>query len=155
MRREIYDKLIIDLEALQFASSSNLLFTDVRKGLGANVPMEPGIAVLLPDMHTIEVMGNTYDARQLGFALYYRENVEADEQTEVDLKLDRLSNIEDVLYDYLEQEPNALAGEVGSLNIFKIRTQPCIYDYSRIESGYAITQTTRFSVYIEVTPQLL
>lgn len=157
MRKEIHDKLVTDFSSLQF-EGGNALFTSVKKIRRTN-PTSTECILMKADL-VEEISGNTETDRIYGFVAIIEEFIESSiSQTEADKKIDRLSNIEDKILNYLQKEPNNLRAWGQSQNplieIFKIRVMPSRHQEAITEKGYAVGLVIPFTVYVLNVPQLL
>lgn len=153
MKKEIHDKLITDLTALTF-NGTTPIFTTVKKALYAF--QDELDCLLIPGDPDNQVSGQSTDIRSYAFSLLVREFLEnANNQTELDLKIDRLSNIEDKVLDYLQKLPNPINTSLSGINVMQILVSPCRYDYASNERGVEINLVVNFAVQVVITPQLL
>jgi len=150
IRKTIHNKLITDFAALKHDNDTDFLFASVEKLL-IDYPSAVPACFIEVSTPSVETQGNQYDTRILGFNAITYELIENNSnQADADRKVDRLSDIEDVVFAYLERLPNALAGLIPGFTIFDIRVQPSIYIYERSEQGLRLFQQIQFSVYVNI-----
>lgn len=157
---KIYDKLITDFAALQFANNTTI-FSAVKKYY-ANDSMEALNCLIVPsttnEVVTGQSAGNTATTRLYAFSAIVVEQLEStDNDANGSIKYSRLVNIADSILDYLQKEPSNLNswGNDNNISIFKIRTDSPRYDIQKTESGYAVILDVSFTIYLNVIPQNL
>lgn len=154
-RKPLHDKLITDFTALKHIDASSSLFANVKK-IYLNLPTSTPACRIIQTAPAVEVLGNTSDIRSLGFQADIYELIEASaSEAEAVIKIDRLSNIEDQVYAYLEELPNNLEHAITSIHVFELHPQPAIYNYVQAEQGIEVYLTIPFELKILITPQLL
>jgi hypothetical protein len=151
MRKLLLDKLITDFTALQFDSGSSL-FTNMKKFYRAS-SMQGGDGLLLADQIGEDIKGVTTTQREYGFVLVHIESMEGVE-TDADaaIRIDRQSEVETTLLDYLQKEPNNLRtwGNTNGIEVVKIRIGNGIYLDQKSESGQARALVLRFKVIVDI-----
>lgn len=154
-RKAVLDKIITDLTALNHDGGSNDLFANVKK-IYLEYPTSLPSAIVLNTGTAVEIIGNTSDNRVLDFEINVMELIEnSSSQTEAELKIDRLGNIEDVVISYLEKLPNNLENDISGIHIVDLVINTAIYDYQNDERGIMLNLVIPFSVKIILVPQLL
>lgn len=160
MLTKIHDKLITDFATLQF-EGAGVLFNNVKKYFADNT-MGASDCLLTLDSVAESTSGgsagNSATTREATFLAVFFETLEkASSDTEASTKYSRLLNITTSILDYLQKEPNNLrlwgAGE--NIQIHKIRAGQTNYQAELTPNGYAIVAYAPFTVYINITPQLL
>ena len=159
---KIHDKLITDFTALNY-TASNPVFVNVKKYFAADTMAARDILVR-PDFNSEETAGqssgNTATTREYSYRAIMVEFINSSESdSEVSIKYSRLENQLDALLDYIQKEPSNLNswGNTQSpvINIFKMRLKNVNHDVQLTENGYGEILDVRFSVYLNITPQLL
>jgi hypothetical protein len=155
MRKEIHNKLIMDFSALTFTSTTVTCFADVKK-FYFDAPEVTPVARIVPSTLSIDVVGNTTEIRQYGYQVDVYELIEASTtQAEAELKIDRLSNIEDTIMTYLRKLPNNLEYDVAGVHIIDIGISESNYSYELGDTGIVINLGVPFTLSVNTTPQLL
>lgn len=156
----IAEQLKSDIMVLQF-EGGNTSFKNVKYGYRSGL-MGDDDALLLPDSNneTVEGQsaGNTQTTREYGFELQVYEEINTDiSNTQIDTKYLRLMNRVDSVLDYIQKEPSNLNSlSLGSNGVvFKMRLRQVIHDRIKTELGIVEYASIRFSVFVNVVPQLL
>lgn len=152
IRKLIHDKLITDFTALKHVNGTDALFASVKK-IFINLPASLPVCEIIPSAVNTSVMGLEFNEKAIGFTAITYEQInqetgvsEADQQTEAERKITRLSDIEDIVVQYLEKIPDALRGNVGSADIIRIDIQPTSWDYAIGENGLRVYLSINFSI---------
>ena len=154
MRKEVHDQIITDFSGFTFSGGAPM-FSQVVKALGNDITAQSGTCLISLDSPSVDIIGNTSDDRILGFSAFYIEFLQSASQSQVIDRVDRISNVEDRILDYLQKEPSDLRGAVSGVDIYKVRVTPSTYSEDQTEHGIVLTLTIRFQVHILLTPQLL
>ena len=142
----IHTQLITDVKALKF-SNNNTCFTDVQR-IYATLPTTSPFAQVLSTGNNEEVEGMDYDSRVYNFSvLVYDLLQESLTQSELDLRIDRMSNIEDVLLDYLAKIPNNMTGKISGINCWKVDIGTGDVQYAEATSGIQMILKLDFRIY--------
>lgn len=159
MRALIHNKLITDFDLLTFKTNSNLLFSNGGKKFfkgefGANE------YIMTTDGINEDISGNTSTYRDYGFLVVWLEELESGQNdSEINAKVDRMNNREDVILDYIQKEPSSLNAWGNTqnpvINIFKIRLLSLIEDDVITTNGFGKVKRCRFNVSVNIVPQLL
>lgn len=151
--KPLHDKLINDFTNLHH-DGDELCFGDVEK-IFLDFPVSLPSCEIIRMEPTVDPIGLDYDVRSIGFRSIVYEQIEYNSsQQEADAKIDRLSDIEDVIMEYLEKIPNNI-GTISGEKIHKIDIGPSRYDYVSAKSGMSIYQIIDFSLHILVEVKTL
>lgn len=155
-RRLIHDKLITDFTTLQFGNT-NSLFTNVKKHYPLT-SMKGGDALIVKDGFSENIQGIVSTERNYDFLFITYEAIESSlSQNDSDAKLDRLSEVEDKVLDYLQKEPNNLRSwgfsQSPSIEVVKIRVVSNLYDTLQAENGYVKELQIRFTITTRIDSQ--
>lgn len=148
VRKLITAKLITDLSALTYESSANLLFTSVKR-LFATKPTSVPVCAVSSIGTDIEALDTFTDHVGYRYQLEIYDTVEnlANNQSELDIRIDRLTNIEDQVNEYLEAIPNNLEYAISGLHIDRIDVDGVTYDYGTADQGAELLLTIPFTLY--------
>jgi hypothetical protein len=103
IKKVIHDKLITDMRALTFYNS-NKCFADVQK-MFVDFPTGTPFCEVYATQPTINIDGLGFDSRSYGFAFIVGDYISKEtSQTQIDLQIDRMSDVEDSILDYLEKK---------------------------------------------------
>ena len=129
IRKPLTDQLITDFTALKHSNDTDALFASVQK-IYIKYPDALPACVIAPSSPSVEVAGLDFDQRILGFTAEVYELIEANDDGDISeavRKLDRLSDIEDQVYNYLEQIPNPVERAVSGVHVTNIDIAPGNY----------------------------
>lgn len=148
IRRPLYNKLITDFTALKHLGGSLDCFAAVEK-IFIDFPTQlPACEILLSTPST-QIQGNDWDSRILSFRSVVYELMEVNINTaDAEMKIDRLSDIEDRIFDYLQKIPNNLEHAVTGVHVFEVMPLPSRYFYEQSEEGMKLYQTIDFDLKI-------
>ena len=154
-RSAIQDVLLADLADLTFENSSNKLFVEV-KPVFRRLPTGYPSCELIPLSTGIEIYGNETDLRQYGYTINVYEYIDV-QTTDADTKLrvDRLANIEDRIYDFLEKIPNHIEYAVANCHCSKITPTGSIYLFDNSEQGVVLNLEINFNVEVTINVMAL
>lgn len=158
----IHDKLITDFAALKFENNTTSIFNNVKKFYAAS-SQKPQDCLIKPDSNNEIVSGqsagNTATTRVYTYAAIFFEQVEASTtDNEGSIKYQRLMNTLDGILNYIQREPSNLRswGISNGIDIFKTRLNNVRFGVlERSEGGFVEVGYVLFSVYLNITPQLL
>jgi hypothetical protein len=148
-RKELHNELIEDFRNLEYFDDNIKIFHTVEKFI-AKVSGYPSCEII-PSEAIVNLLGITSDNRLLGFRSIVRDHIEADraeDQTEFERKIDRLSDIEDVILGYLEQVPHPLEHAVTDVHMIRIDVLPTRYFYEDSTEGISIYQSIDFNLVV-------
>lgn len=161
IRKLIHDKLITDFTALKHVNGTDALFAGVKK-IFINLPASLPVCEIIPTSVNTSVLGLEFNEKAIGFTAITYEQInqetgttESDQQTEAERKITRLSDIEDIVIQYLEKIPDSLRGNVGSADIVRIDIQPSSWDYQIGENGLRIFLSITFAIVMVDEPKSL
>lgn len=151
----IHNELISQLSGLVFEGTSALLWKSVKK-VYMNNPTDFPVCRVLPVSTGVTVDGDYHDTRTYRFEIATYELIDnSADQTEAETKIDRLSNIEDSLYKYIEVVPNSMEHAIPDIHIYNIDIAGTEYNYANGANGVEISQSTIINLQVTITPQLL
>jgi len=154
-RKPLHDKLIADFKLLNFTGTSTKCFANVKKHY-FEIPATSPSCRIIPISPSVQIEGNTMDTRVLGFQIDVFELLEASaSEEEAEKKIDRLSNIEDIILAYIQKLPNNLEYAVTGVHVYEMVAQAGFYSYEGMEQGIAVYLTIPVDLRIDITPQLL
>lgn len=151
MRKELHDKLIEEFKLLKYLDNTVVIFEEVAKFL-ATVKKYPSCEII-PVEVTVTRDGLTMDSRYLGFRVITRDHIEkdrAENPSEFERKIDRLSDIEDAVFNYLQQIPHPLEHAVDDVQVYRIDVLPARYFYEDSTEGISIYQTIDFNLVTDI-----
>ena len=149
-KTQIHDKLITDISALTFSGGSSM-FNSVNKL--AKAQMGSFDAIVFANTGGETISGNSFTERVYGFTFYVEDYLEKESDSNKDLVVDRLSNIEEAIKDMIEKEPSNLRALDST--IFNSRTVSEESDAYNSNTGIVLYLRIRFNIYVTNTPQLL
>lgn len=154
MRKEITDKLITDLKALVFSGTSKI-FGDLKK-VYIDMPTTLPAGYVLPAGVTVEIIGNTSNLVKYSYDITTIDIIEnSANQAEAELKIDRLSNIEDKISNYILKLPNNVENALTGIHITDTRITNGIWDYASDDRGIIVILNISCELDVVITPQLL
>ena len=149
-RKAVQEALINDIKLLKHPDDTNKLFAGVAKFL-KDFPDSFPYAVLLNTTPRVENIGVDFDNRILGFSLVVFDQLENSQtQAQTEARIDRLSDIEDSIYAYLESIPCPIEYDATGVHAWKIEVLPSQYQYENDQSGIRLYLVVDFNVYITV-----
>lgn len=146
MRKELQDEIIDQLEALTYTGTANVLFADVRK-VYKEQPLGFPIARVISTSNGVEVLGLDYDNKIMGFQIDVFDLLDEQiTQDEAETRIDRISNIEDMILNWLEELPNNIEREVTGVHIHTIDILRGGFNYENNESGIMLNLAIPFEL---------
>lgn len=157
MKALIHNKLIEDIGALEYTGTSNKLFTSVKKFIRDTMTGEQ--CLILDDGVREEIIGATTTTRTYKFMVVYVDELEKNvSDSEASIVIDRGSNREDVILDYIQKEPGNLNSWADSegFTIYKMRLagEVTVIDVLT-KSGQGTMKSIPVEVPVLITPQSL
>ena len=155
MRKEILSKLKTDISALTYSGTVNLLFNSVQTYYKGDFSSND--CILTTDGVNENITGNSSTYRDYGFLLAYIEEMETSTtDAQALIMVDRMSNKEDVILNYIQKEPNSLTSLISNnIEVVSMRVDGVSEDDTLTTSGYAKIKRVRFTVKVNIVPQLL
>lgn len=147
IRKTLKDELITNLSTLTHQNGTDLLFAEVVK-----IPIDdpdslPAIQVL-DESGGFAIDGLDFDNRNINFRLVVWDMIEASgSQVEADRRVDRLSDIEDMLLDHFEQIPQPYEDAIG-VHIFRVDVPNVNYNTIPSKNGIEVIMTMDISFLI-------
>jgi len=93
-----------------------------------------------------------FDNRQLNFSLIVFENLEENgTQDTIDIKIDRLCDIEDGVLRYIEQIPNNVGIVNGEFRVYKTAVNNVRWNYGEGVNGMALYLIVEFGCFVQLT----
>lgn len=154
MRKDLHNKLIEDFRNLKYNDSEVKVFYAVEKFL-AKIEQYPSCE-LIPSEVSVAREGLTMDNRFLGFRAIVRDHIEqsrAENSVDYNRRIDRLSDIEDVIFAYLQQVPHPIEHVAEDVQVYRIDVLPARYFYEDTTEGISIYQVTDFSLVLDIHVQ--
>lgn len=149
-RKPIQDKLITDFGLLKHVNGTDALFSEVKK-FYLDFPTSLPCCQIVTSNPSVMTQGLDFDSRILTFTSIVYELIEVEsDYTEIERKLDRLSDIEDQIFNYLQTIPNPIEHSVSGIHIYKLEVLPSNYSYEVVENGLRVYQTIDFNCYINM-----
>lgn len=150
MRKELHDQIITQISALTFDGSANLLFADVQK-IYKEQPLGFPIARVIATTVGVEVMGLDYDQKNMGFQIDVFDLLdEGVTQDEAETRIDRMSNTEDILLEWVEAIPNNIENSVSGVHINTVEILNGGFSYDNNENGIMLNLAIPFQLKTEV-----
>lgn len=150
MRKELQDEIIEQVAALKYDGTTNLLFADVRK-IYKEQPLGYPIARVISTSNGVEVMGLDYNTKIMGFQIDVFDLLDEQvTQDDAELRIDRMGNIEDILFEWVQKIPNNLEREVTGVHIYSIDILRAGFSYESNESGIMVNLAVAFELKTEV-----
>jgi len=148
-KKAIHDKLITDFSALTY-SDNKVCFKEVQK-IFISFPSGTPSCQILSTEPTVDQSMLQYDKRMYGFSAIFFDYIESNaSQSVADDKIDTMSDIEDVVLDYLEKvKNNNLETAISGLKVVDIAVSAGRYSYEDSENGIRIYCS------IDFTPTIL
>lgn len=150
IRKTVLDNLVTEIKALKHYDGTSSVFNDVQR-IYLDFPELLPSAQIVPIGLNIDSEMIDFDNRELKFALIVYENIEADAtQATIDLKVDRLCDIEDVIARYIEQVPNNV-GIVSGVRIYKTTVSNGRWTFEQGNNGMMLYLVIEFSCFTQLT----
>lgn len=145
MRQQLLDEIIEQISALTYPSSANVLFADVRK-IFKEQPLGYPIARVINTSNGVDILGNDVDQKTMGFQIDVFDLMDEQvTQDDAETRYDRMSNIEDILYEWIEKIPNNLENET-STHIHAVNILRGGWNYETNESGIMVNLSIPFEL---------
>jgi hypothetical protein len=150
IKKYLHQKLVDDFRLLKNPDTDKLLLGDVQK-IFLSFPDKSPACEILAGRPVIEPMGIDYDMRWYSFNAIVGDKFASNiNQEQADGKIDRLSNVEDVILNYLEAIPNKAENFVENAPVKRIDIQPAVGGFEDASDGLRYYLGIEFSLGILV-----
>jgi len=150
IKKVIHDKLITDMEALKYYNDKTC-FAQVEK-IYTDFPSGTPFCQVCATEPSVEVDGLDFDNRSYGFAMISSDFISKDAtQSQIDLQLDRMSDIEDSMLNYIEALPNNLAGLIAGVRPYKVNITSSQYQFDNAENGMRVYLIIEIAVVLSIS----
>lgn len=155
IRRQLHDKLILDLENLVHSDGATTCYAVVQK-IFPEFPTSVPAGEVMPTANEVVVEGLDSDTRNYTFTVNTYEYIEySTDYTDAERKIDRLSDIEDRLFDYLQQIPHPIERAISGVHVYNVFVQPAAYSYVETEGGIRLYQQITFQLQVIIQNKTL
>lgn len=151
IRKAVHDQLITDFGNLTFDASTNKLFVQVKKAF-MDLPNVLPVCEIFASNTLPEILSDAEDTRVYTFQAIVSDLIDSEATNEATsiLTIDRLSQIEDRILDYLQKIPNNLVGKLTDINVYRIQPTATVYDYAESTRGIELIMSISFDIYINI-----
>ncbi len=151
IRKQLLDKLIADFRALKHYDGTSTMFNAVQR-IYLDLPEILPSAQIIPIGADVDNDMIDFDNRQLNFSLIVFENLEENgTQDTIDIKIDRLCDIEDGVLRYIEQIPNNVGIVNGEFRVYKTAVNNVRWNYGEGVNGMALYLIVEFGCFVQLT----
>ena len=135
VKKYLHQKLVDDFRLLKNPETNKLIFADVQK-IFIEFPTKTPACQLTAGVPFVEPIGIDYDMRYYSFSATVADNFASNiDQTQADARIDRLSNVEDVILNYLEAIPNKAENFIDDIAIKRIDIKPSAGGFAVASDG--------------------
>lgn len=150
IKKVIHDKLKTDMGTLKYYNGETC-FAQVEK-IFVDYPDGTPFCQVYATQPSVEVDGIDFDNRSYGFAIIAGDFISADStQAQIDIQIDRMSDLEDSILDYLEKIPNKLEGLVAGVRPFRVDIINSDYSYEQAENGIRIYLNIEIALVLSIS----
>jgi hypothetical protein len=150
-KKEIHTQIRDYFRTLKYPGTDDLVFGQVEK-MFVNIPTKVPACEIAVDGTAPQILGNDYDERGYAFNAIITDDIESTiSQSDADSRIDRFSNIEDVVLNALQKVPNIFEDGANGIRVSRIIPMETTPSYELTNAGIRIYMSIKFVLYILIS----